>query len=222
MKSISFFSALAVALWSVAALAHVTIAGPIFANQSQQITFEVGHGCAGVDTRRLEIRIPAGVSAVRALPSAFGNATVNKDDAGTVTSVVWTKPDDDVLPGDTQFYAFTVRARVANTAFQTISFPTIQTCRTPGGVESVTEWVGTDDAEPAPSAFILPARVAGWNKYVVSQAITDLSMFADAQIVWSGNAAFSSNAAISELIAADDTVDALTSIAAGTTIWVKY
>lgn len=221
MTSTQVLSALVVSLWSAAAFAHVTIAGPVFANKSQQITFEVGHGCAGADTYQIEVRIPEGVSAVRALPSAFGNGIVNKDEAGTVTSVVWTKSDDDVLPGDTQFYAFTLRARVGDTPFKSLSFPTIQTCRNAQGEDSVSEWVG-GESEPAPSAVVLPARVAGWNKFVVADAIADLAVFADAQIVWVGDAAYSSNAAIAEIIAADDTVEALTSIAAGATVWVKY
>ena len=43
--------------------AHVSIAsGSAAANTSQEITFGVGHGCAGSDTYRVKIEIPAGVT----------------------------------------------------------------------------------------------------------------------------------------------------------------
>ncbi|MGD8863022.1 MAG: hypothetical protein PVI30_23615 [Myxococcales bacterium] len=46
--------------------------------------------------------------------------------------------------------------------------------------------------------------------------------FADAQIVWSGDAAYSSNPATADMIDAEDGVSVLESIEAGAEIWVKY
>jgi hypothetical protein len=59
-----------------------------------------------------------------------------------------------------------------------------------------------------------PVRLGG--------AIDDLSIFNDAQIVWSGDDAYSGNPNTAELIEAEDDVDTLESIAAGAEIWVKY
>lgn len=217
---------LATMLAAPMAWAHLSLAGPVYANTSQVLTFGVGHGCEGADTYRVEVRIPAGVTSVRALPSSFGNGIVQTNEAGDVTAVIWTKPVADVLPGDTQYYQVALRAKTPDAAFTKLIFPAIQTCRTPEGVETTTEWIGTgaqgETAEPAPAIVLLPARKPGWNKYTVTTELADLSAFADAQIVWSGNAAYSANAEIAKLIEDDATVDTLTSIAAGATIWVKY
>ena len=74
----------------------------------------------------------------------------------------------------------------------------------------------------APTLTILPPRVPGWNKYTVKNKVTDLAAFADAQIVWAGDAAYSANPATMELIKGEDDVTELTEIKAGAEIWVKY
>jgi hypothetical protein len=100
------------------------------------------------------------------------------------------------------------------------------------GTETTVEWAATPEEvaaapmgmepEPAPTLTILPARSPGWNKYEAPAAISDLSIFDDAEIVWVGDAAYSSNAAYQELIETEDGVTALTEIEAGAEIWVKY
>ena len=76
--------------------------------------------------------------------------------------------------------------------------------------------------EPAPALVVLPVRGPGWNKFTTKSAINDLAIFNDAEIVWVGDAAYSSNATTKELIAGEDDVTPLTKIAAGAEIWVKY
>src|SRR4051812_49062325 len=86
------------ALVSSTAQAHVSIAsGPAFANTSQEVAFGVGHGCAGADTYRVRVDIPAGVSSVRPETSDFGQVDVETDAAGVVVAVIWTKSDASVL-----------------------------------------------------------------------------------------------------------------------------
>jgi len=212
--------------------AHVSIAsGPGFANTTQKVTFGVGHGCAGADTYRVRVEIPAGVTSVRPLRSDFGKASVEKDAAGTVTAVVWQKADADALEADIAYYELVVRLKLPDMPWKTLYFPAHQTCRAADGTLSVVDWAALPTAtpvdggedEPAPAVLVLPARKPGWNKFVVEQALTDLAAtFADAQIVWKGTAAFSANAATLDLIKATAGVTQLTALGASDEIWVKY
>ena len=214
---------------SSTANAHVSIAsGPAFANTSQEVAFGVGHGCAGADTVRVQVDIPAGVTSVRPETSDFGQADVETDAAGTIVSVTWTKSDASVLDSDTLYYKLLVRLKSPDQPFTKIYFPARQTCRASDGTETVVEWVGIDEPsdstiEPAPALYVLPARFPGWNKFTVGTAVDDLKgFFADAQIVWSGSKAYSINPATTELIAATSGASALTALTAGEQIWVKY
>jgi periplasmic copper chaperone A len=212
------------------AFAHVSLAGTGNAGQQQMLTFGVGHGCEGADTVRVEIAIPPEVTAVRALPSTFGEATLQADDAGIVTAVSWSKSE--ARPLDDQFYQLAIRIKVPETPFATLYFPARQTCRTAEGEEIVVAWdqlpeqlaevAEGEETLPAPALTILPQHFPGWNKFTVPSAVDVLSVFDDAQIVWSGDSAYSSNPATQELIKSDKTVDALTKIKAGAEIWVKY
>src|SRR3954466_5453998 len=83
-------------------LAHIAIPGPAFSGSNQVLTFNVGHGCANADTVRVEDQFPPEVTVVRGLPSFFGYADVKTNEAGVVTSVVFTK--DSNRPLDDQFY----------------------------------------------------------------------------------------------------------------------
>jgi periplasmic copper chaperone A len=214
------------------ALAHVSIvSGPATANVTQEVTFGVGHGCAGADTVRVRVTIPSGVTSVRPLRSDFGKTSVEKDTAGTITAVVWQKPDADFLDADLAYYKLVIRLKVPNQPFSSVFFPAQQTCRAADGTQTVVDWKGlpTDPVvdggadEPAPELRIVPARKPGWNKYVIPQAMTDLSIyFGDALIAWKGAAAFSANPATTELIAGTAGVTPLTALTANDEIWVKY
>ncbi|HKP57547.1 MAG TPA: DUF1775 domain-containing protein [Polyangiales bacterium] len=214
------------------AFAHVSISsGPGYANQTQVVTLGVGHGCEGADTYKVEVSIPKEVTSLRALPSTFGDYEVKADDAGIVTSVTWTKSAK-VRAKDDSYYQVAIRIKVPDAPFSTLYFPAKQTCRAADGTESVVDWKATieevkaakegEEPEPAPTLVILPVRYTGWNKYTVKKAVTDLSIFDDAQIVWAGDSAYSKNPATAELIAAEDGVKALTEIKANAEIWVKY
>lgn len=217
-------------LISSTALAHVSVSGPGFADTTQVLTFAVGHGCEGSDTVAIEVSIPDEVTTVRALvgPDGFGQPVLTRDDAEVITKVTWTKAEAEA--GDDRYYQFGLRIRVPNMPFETLLFPTKQTCRNADGDEIVADWAlspeeaaeGGDHALEAPALKILPPRKAGWNKYTVEDKIEDLSIFDDAQIVWLGDDAYSSNEATKELIESDDDVGELTEIAAGSEIWVKY
>lgn len=205
------------------AAAHVGAVGPAFADQNAVIKFTVGHGCEGADTYRIEIQIPDEIATLRALPGPFGEATLSRTSStAPVTAVTWSKPN--VQPTDDQYYELAIRFRVPNAPFTTLYFPVIQTCRTAGGEERVSEWTALpgEMGEPAAALLILPPRKPGWNKYTVPAAIADLKIFDDAEIVWAGEAAYSGNPTTKELIAAEAGVEELAEIRAGAEIWVKY
>lgn len=216
----------AVLLISSLASAHVSISsGPAVVDQSQVVTFGVGHGCEGPDTYTVRIEIPVGVTSVRPEPSTFGKASVEKDGSGVVTAVVWQKADADLVAGDTQYYRLNVRFKTPNAPFTTLNFPARQTCKVPGGATSVVDWNSTTAGvgEPAPTLKLVPAHKPGWNKVPVPVAIADLSVyFSDAEIVWKGNAGYSANAETVALIAGTEGTSPLTALAAGDEIWVKY
>jgi uncharacterized protein YcnI len=222
----------AVAAFPAVARAHVSIiSGPGFANTTQEVTFGVGHGCAGADTYKVRVEIPADVLSLRPMRSDFGKPTIEKDAAGTITAVSWQKPDADALESDLAYYKLVIRLKVPDKPFTTTYFKAQQTCRAADGTLTTVAWsmLPTDPVvdggadEPASALVVMPARKPGWNKYVVPSAVTDLaSVFGDAQIVWKGTAAFSASATTKELIAATPGVTALTSLAASDEIWVKY
>ena len=210
-------------LATAGAYAHIGISEVGFAGKSQLITLNVGHGCPGADTIGVEVRIPKQVTSVRGAPNFFGYADVKTDAAGAVTSVVWTKQD--VRDADDQFYQLQLRIQVPETPFEKLYFPTTQHCRAKDGTESKTEWTAMGEGgteEPAPELLVMPPRQPGWNKYTAPKALTDLTVFDDAQIVWVGDAAYSANPETKAMIAAEQGVTELKAIDAKAEIWVKY
>ena len=214
---------------SRAAQAHASLtSGPAAAAKSQKLTFGVGHGCAGADTVRVRVDIPAGVTSVRPLFSDFGKPTVIRTGT-TVTAVEWAKADADVLAADDAYYELTIRARVPDAAFTRLQFNVTQTCRTAGGVETTVPWdqpPGSTTGNPAPLASVVPAHTTGWNKIVVGRSVAAADLptyFGDAQIVWRGNAAYSPNASTMMQIGTTQGVTALSGdLAAGDELWVRY
>lgn len=218
-------------LFAPTAFAHISIAGPGYAGQSQVVTFGIGHGCTGTDTYSVEVTIPKEVTTLRAMPSVFGDAEVVAGDDDIVSSVKWTKAAK-IHTKDDQYYQVAIRISVPMTPFVTLLFPAKQTCRAADGTETVVNWAATpeevaaakvgEEPEPAPALVILPVRSTGWNKFTATKKITDLKIFDDAQIVWVGDAAYSKNAVTAGLIKSEDGVTELTEIAADAEIWVKY
>ncbi|RKG78435.1 DUF1775 domain-containing protein [Corallococcus exercitus] len=225
-------------LLSSTAFAHAAVAGatPPYAGATFEADFTVSHGCDGADTYKMRVRIPEGVTGVHPVDSVFGKAEVEKDASGNVTAVTWTRPTGEVTAADTHFFHLGLRMKLPAKPFTTVFFPTTQTCRTPAGVESVVEWSGTAGGEhshdgdagtepaenPAPSLYLLPSRLPGWNQYTVGEHVHDLTVFKDALIVWSGTQAYSFNPVTQALIEKEQGVTALTQIHPGTVIWVKY
>ncbi|MBE7449546.1 MAG: DUF1775 domain-containing protein [Kofleriaceae bacterium] len=220
----------ATALAASPAAAHIAVSsGPAPANATSKIVFGVGHGCAGADTLSVTIEIPAGVTSVRAVRSDFGKPALQKNGAGAVTSVTWQKVDAEVLDADDGYYELTLRVRTPDAPFTRLFWRIHQTCRAMDGTETTVPWVALpgESGEPAAPLVLLPARRNGWNAWTLptgaSVAPVDMArFFGDAQIVWRGLAAYSASPTIAALVAATPGVTALTELAAGDEIWVKY
>ena len=227
-KMLSALAVGTVCLVPVLANAHIGMTTPLIADSTQEVVFNVGHGCSGKDTYSVKIEIPEGVSGVRALGNSdFATVAVEAGaTAGSVKSVTWTKDASKVVAGDPNFYKLVLRFKAPKAPFTTLMFPATQVCREPGGADlPPVHWVVAEGAmgEPAPVARVLPARKTGWNKYTVPVDIADVSkFFDDAQIVWKGNAAYSANAATADQIKSTAGVETLTALAANDEIWVKY
>jgi uncharacterized protein YcnI len=225
---------------STTALAHVSISsGPAQANKTSKITFGIGHGCetgTAVDTWKIRVDLPAGVTSVRALRSDFGKPTMIKT-GGVVTAIEWTRTDvDDLLTDDTNYYELTIRARIPDAPYSQLQFNVTQTCREPGqsgATGTPVLWdqpAGSTTGNPAPLLTVVPARTAatGWNKFTVPANTTVANSklatyFGDALIVWRGSSAFSANSNTAAQITSTQGVTALTTdLAAGDEIWVRY
>jgi uncharacterized protein YcnI len=215
--------------------AHISLsAASPYANATVEANFNVGHGCEGLDTYSVKIRVPNGVTGLRVVENgSFASVTTEKNGAGDVTAVTYTKTQGTVRAADDAFYKLVLRFKLPNTPFATLYFPTTQVCKSSdGNTTKTTEWVGMGEpppdageaAEPAPALSVLPARVPGWNKYKAGDgaALKPDTWFKDALIVWAGDAAYSANANTAEQIKAEEGVDALESISSGTEFWVKY
>lgn len=235
MRSTLLSAAAALSCLFAQNLAHAHIgaaAATPYANATSELTFNVGHGCAGLDTFSVKIEIPAGVTGVRVVENgSFASATIEKQ-GDVVKSVTFTKAQSAVRAEDDGFYKLVLRAKLPDKPFTTLFFPAYQVCKSKDGATIMnTDWVAEAEteggAEPAPYLLVLPTRSAGWNKYTVPAGVTfdakQLAVvFKDAQIVWSGDAAYSSNANTAALIAAEEGVEKLEKVSAGDELWVKY
>ncbi len=197
-----------------------------FAGKSYTGTLRAGHGCADAlgahfDTERIEVEIPAGVTAVKPFDAPWGKATIEKDTAGLVTKLIWTRSNAlPVLTADTHLYLATFRATLPNAPLTSIAFRTVQYCTnytTASPTPVITPWEGAE----APTLKLVPARLPGWNKYTINTAIADIAAlkayFSDSHIVWSGGSAWSVNPVTDALI-----TNKLTTIPANQEFWVKY
>ena len=212
--------------------AHISISSdPAIANSRQVLTFNVGHGCQGADTAIIEVSIPESISSLRIVDAADTYSSFERDDESQrITKVMWERDAAAVYSDDVHFYQYSIRVTVPDLPHTTLHFPTVQTCRAEDGTEYVAEWVGMGSHDhdavstelPAPALYIYPDRQTGWNKYTATNHIHDLSVFDDAEIVWSGSAAYSSNIVTMEQIINDPDVTVLTQIHPDMEIWVKY
>jgi len=224
-------------LVSSTALAHVElISGPAPAGKSAEITFAIGHGCEDangtkIDTYKVRVDIPAGVTGVRVVQTDFGKAVPIKNGADIV-AFEWTRDTSLLLDDDVNYYKITVRAKVPDAPYTKLQWNVTQSCRSASGTEAgPVLWDQPEDStagNPAPIVTVAPAHVAGWNKLTIPTGVTvahaDLpTYFGDAQIVWKGTSAYSPNSNTNAQIASTAGVTPLDGdLVAGDEVWVRY
>lgn len=223
----------ALSVASMAAQGHVSVvSGPQTAGGYAQVDLSVPHGCDGLDTYQVEVRVPANFATPRAVLGSFDSASVEVDGGTGDYLVTFTRPDADVYESDVIAYELGFRTKLPESPFATVHLPTIQKCKSQDGAAmQQSEWVGRgghdhhggESAElPAPSLFLYPERHTGWNQYEVNEHVHDLTVFDDAEIVWQGTSAYSANPHTLEMIENDADATVLDAIHPGSTIWVKY
>lgn len=136
------------------AAAHVTAdsADPV-GDGSVVLTFGFNHACAAAGTTALTMHMPAGSVALSATaPPGWTSGIVG-------TTIDWSGPE---IPSG-RAASFTVTARLAGQAGQTLMFPTVQRCADGDGFD----WADPDESadEPAPrlvatAAVLDPALAA--------------------------------------------------------------
>ena len=105
------------------------------------ITFTFDHGCDGDPTSRLEVRLPSGVSATRAIDPAGWSSVL------TAEGVAW--EGSPIADGDQR--QFGLVTTIAGTIGQSFRFPTVQSCEG-GGSRS---WTDPSDSSNTPApAFV--------------------------------------------------------------------
>lgn len=220
--------ALGLLTWAPTALGHIGVSGQAYAGKTTLLSFAVGHGCSGSDTFEIELKIPEGITTVRAMPHpAFTDVQVVTDDAGLPQTVVFHKDPASVHATDDLFYQLGLRVSLPDTPFAKLYFPATQRCRSATGEDLVVEWIAMEadhdsDEPPAPALIVLPEHGVGWHEFTTGVVIDDLSTFKDAEIVWLENRAYSAQPTLSAQIEAEDDVELLESIPAGASFWVKY
>lgn len=131
------------------ASAHVEVQpGEVVAGSTTSITLEVGHGCDGSPTRRLDIQIPVGVKDV------VGSAPVGWTALSSATVLTFTSSAGaELAPDATGKFPFSF---VAPTQPGRVFFKTVQKC-TEGETAWIDAWDGTgaEPDNPAPSVMVV-------------------------------------------------------------------
>ena len=169
------------------ASAHVTATpSTAAAGAFTVVTFSVGHGCEGSPTTRIEIQVPESVLSVTPSRNPFYDVekTIEKLDepvtdahGNEVTertgSIVYTASTP--LP-DGQRDAFELSFQVPDAEGETLSFPTIQTCRKgeTGWTEVAADGQDAEELEnPAPAFVITAAEGEGHGEDAAAESASD-------------------------------------------------
>jgi len=153
-----FWLVSAVFLAPAIAYAHVTLeTGQAVAESYYKAVMRVPHGCQGSPTRRIQVRIPEGVSSVKMQPKpgwrvSAVNRKPGEGEVPQVGEVTWTGGP---LP-DNQFEEFAIFMKLPDRPGETIYFPVVQDC-----IKGTTRWNEMPDPnkpglkEPAPALRLI-------------------------------------------------------------------
>jgi hypothetical protein len=155
---------LAAALFAVSspALAHVSFeTAQATPNSTYKAVLRIQHGCDGQPTRKVRVRIPEGVVAVKPMPKADWKLEIAKGSyvrayqvrgetvSEGVTDIIWTGSLDDAFYDEFVFQAYFTDAYQPGA---TVYFPVVQECE-----KGTAEWVQVPAAGEDPHRLQSPA-----------------------------------------------------------------
>lgn len=145
----------ALSLFAGAASAHVTVQ-PKETSQGkyEMFTVKVPSEKSDVLTSKIEVKIPEEVNITRFEPKPGWTYETQKDNAGKITSVIWTSEGEGLA--STEFGQFNMNGKVADEATE-IVWKAIQTYSD----GSIVEWAGAENSEyPSSLTVVNPAEAS--------------------------------------------------------------
>jgi uncharacterized protein YcnI len=170
MKIIPTFAAIALLAASAAASAHAVLEqtrAP--AASSYRAVFRVGHGCDGLPTRGISVRLPAGVQGTKPMPKPGWSLTVRteklamaytnhgKQIDADVSEISWVATNKDAFLPDAWYDEFVLRATLPS-APGPVWFGVVQTCDD-NGREVRKEWTQVPKEGTSTQGLPLPAAL---------------------------------------------------------------
>ncbi|MEP7299044.1 MAG: YcnI family protein [Burkholderiales bacterium] len=170
MKTLATIAAIALLGLAVETRAHVVLDQPTApAGSSYRAVFRVGHGCDGLPTRAITVRIPAGVQGAKPMPKPGWALATRTETLATpylshgkridadVTEVAWTATAKDAFLPDAWYDEFVLRATLpAETG--AVWFQVVQTCDD-NGRDVRKEWAQVPKEGNSTRGLPLPAAL---------------------------------------------------------------
>jgi len=163
-------AALVLLIASQAASAHVVLEQrSAAAGSNYRAAFRVGHGCDGLATTGISVRIPAGVKGAKPMPKPGWVLAVRSETLATpytshgkqittdVVEISWSAATSQAALPDTHYDEFVLRATLPATP-GALWFKVIQTCDD-GGHSGRNEWVQVPAEGTSTKGLPLPAAL---------------------------------------------------------------
>jgi len=176
MKTSLLPVACAVALWGMAASAHVTLDQPAAAaGSTYKAALRVGHGCDGSPTTGITVQLPAGLRGAHPVPKAGWTLTIKRDKLAQpydnhgrsvtedVVEVSWTAASREAWLDDAFYDEFVVRGQLPDRPGP-LWFKVLQACEKGANHWAEIPASGTStQGLKAPAALleVTPANAAG-------------------------------------------------------------
>lgn len=170
MKTTLIVAALSLLAASAPTCAHVVLEqAKATAGSSYRAVFRVGHGCDGLPTRGISVRMPAGVQGAKPMPKPGWALTVRSEklakpytshgkqfDTGVV-EITWSAASKDSFLPDDWYDEFVLRATLPAEAGP-VWFQVVQTCDDKGR-EVRREWAQVPSEGTSTKGLALPAAL---------------------------------------------------------------
>jgi uncharacterized protein YcnI len=170
MKALQATAACALLIASLAASSHPVLEQPnAAAGSSYRATLRIGHGCDGLATTGISVRIPAGVQGAKPVPKpgwvlavasealAAPYTSHGKQITADVVEISWSAASKEAALPDAYYDEFVLRATLP-AAPGALWFKVIQTCED-GGRPVRKEWTQVPEEGTSTRGLALPAAL---------------------------------------------------------------